>query len=117
MKLQIHELIGPNCITLEDGQVVYERVHPELKAGRSIELDFKDVKLFASPFFNAAVGQLYKDFSSEELNRLLIMRGLTPNGSIVLRKVGENAKVYYSSARAKNVIESVVDRQEQEDGH
>jgi hypothetical protein len=43
------------------------------------------------------------------------MRGLTANGSIVLRKVGENAKVYYSSTRAKNIIESVVDGPEKED--
>jgi hypothetical protein len=109
MNLQIHALIGPNCITLEDGQVVYEIVYPELKAGHQIELDFKDVKLFASPFFNAAIGQLYKDFSSDELNHLLKMHSLTANGSIVLRKVGENAKAYYSSAKAKTAIESAVD--------
>jgi hypothetical protein len=115
MNVQIHSLTGPNCITLEDGQIVYETILPELKAGNRVELDFKGVKLFASPFFNAAIGQLYRDFSSDELNRLLDMRGLTANGEIVLRKVGENAKVYYSSAKAKSVIESVVDSQESED--
>lgn len=115
MNLQILALTGPNCITLEDGQMIYERIFPELKAGHSVELDFKGVKLFASPFFNAAIGQLYKDFSSDDLNRLLDMRGLTANGSIVLRKVGENAKVYYSSTRAKDIIESVVNGQEKED--
>jgi hypothetical protein len=115
MNLQVHALIGPNCITLEDGQVVYDRIYPELKAGHQIELDFKDVKLFASPFFNAAIGQLYKDFSSDELNQRLKMHGLTANGSIVLRKVGENAKVYYSSSRARNAIESVVDSQEKDE--
>jgi hypothetical protein len=32
MNLQIRELVGSNCITLEDGQVVYEKIYPELKA-------------------------------------------------------------------------------------
>jgi hypothetical protein len=112
MNLQIRELVGSNCITLEDGQIVYDKIYPELKAGRAVELDFKDVKLFASPFFNGAIGQLFRDFSSDDLNRRLKMQGLTANGSIVLRKVIENAKVYYSSPQAKNAIESVVDGRE-----
>ena len=112
MNLQIHRLIGPNCITLEDGQAVYERIYPELEQKHTIELDFSNVKLFASPFFNAAIGQLYKDFSSDDLNHLLKMEGLTTNGQIVLRKVAENAKIYYSSAKARSVIESVADEKE-----
>jgi hypothetical protein len=115
MNLQILSLTGPNCITIEDGQIVYEKIFPELKTGNLVQLDFKGVRLFASPFFNAAIGQLYRDFSSDELNRLLEMRELTANGEIVLRKVGENAKVYYSSAKAKSIIGSVVDGQEKED--
>jgi hypothetical protein len=114
MNLQIQRLIGPNCITIEDGLVIYEKILPELKAKRPVELDFADVKLFASPFFNAAIGQLYKDFSSDELNRLLKMRGLTANGSIVLRKVTENAKLYYSSERAKAAVQSALDEKDKE---
>lgn len=93
---------------MDDGLAVYKKIVPELQARQSVELDFSDVKLFASPFFNAAIGQLYKDFSSDDLNNLLRMRGLSANGSIVLRKVTENAKVYYSSAKAKSAVDSAV---------
>jgi hypothetical protein len=112
MNLRIQQLVGPNCITIEDGLAVYKMIFPELQAKCSVELDFSDVKLFASPFFNAAIGQLYKDFSSDDLNNLLKMRGLTANGSIVLRKVTENAKIYYSSERARTAIESIVNTEE-----
>lgn len=115
MNLRIHQLVGSNCITIEDGLAVYQKILPELQAKHTIELDFADVKLFASPFFNAAIGQLYKDFSSDDLNNLLKMRGLTANGSIVLRKVTENAKIYYSSERARSAVELVVNAEEKEE--
>lgn len=115
MNLEVGQLVGPNCITIDDGLVVYEKILPELKAKRQIELDFSTVKLFASPFFNAAIGQLYKDFSSDDLNDLLRMRGLSANGSIVLRKVTENAKVYYTSSRAKSAIDAAVEKEEKEE--
>lgn len=54
-------MIGANCITLDDGQQVYNAIHPELTAGHPVELDFDRVEIFASPFFNAAIGQLLKD--------------------------------------------------------
>ena len=62
MNFSIHQLVGPNCITVEDGQIVYEQIYPELKQNRPVELDFKDVRLFASPFFNAAIGQTIQRF-------------------------------------------------------
>jgi hypothetical protein len=56
------------------------------------------VKIFASPFFNAAVGQLVKDFKPDSLNRLLKVQNLSPLGQDVLKRVIENAKLYFSSS-------------------
>ncbi|MDF5723445.1 MAG: STAS-like domain-containing protein [Rhizonema sp. PD37] len=36
-----------------------------------VELDFGEVDIFASPFFNFAIGQLLRDIKSKDLNRLL----------------------------------------------
>lgn len=57
MRCDIKDLIGENCITLDNGQRVYDQIHPELVAGRSVEVDFTGVSVFASPFFNAAFGR------------------------------------------------------------
>ncbi|MBN4005571.1 MAG: STAS-like domain-containing protein [Nostoc sp. LPT] len=51
-------LIGKNCTTPGDGQKVYALVYPELLAEHQVELDFAGVEIFASPFFNFAIGQL-----------------------------------------------------------
>jgi len=71
MRCDIKDLIGENCITLDNGQRVYDQIHPELVAGRPVEVDFRGVSVCASPFFNAAFGRLLKDLTIEELNRLL----------------------------------------------
>lgn len=97
MKYAVRDIIGENALTLEDGQSVYDRIKTELVNGRPVELDFADVRVFASPFFNAAVGQLLKDFKPEDLNRLLSVSNLIPAGHDVLTRVIENAKQYYSS--------------------
>ena len=96
MKLNIYELVGENCITMEDGQKVYDLIHPELLAGQPVELDFERVDVYASPFFNVAIGQLLRDIKSEDLNRLLKVSNMTSAGLAVLRRVIENSKRYYS---------------------
>ena len=97
MSFQVQNLTGENAITTEDGQAVYDAIQPELAAKHSVELDFDEVTVFASPFFNAAVGQLLKDFCTDDLNRLLTVKNLVPAGHDVLHRVIENAKKYYSS--------------------
>ena len=84
MKFLVRETTDEDAITMDDGQNVHDRIKPELMAGREVELDFDGVSVFASPFFNAAIGQLLKDIDSETLNRLLRIENLNPLGHDVL---------------------------------
>jgi hypothetical protein len=104
MKLDIREIAGPNCITLQDGQILFEKIHPQLKAGKPVELNFTGVRVFASPFFNAAVGQLLKDISPESLNALLKISDLAPVGFDTLKKVIENSREFYSSEENQRAV-------------
>jgi len=97
MKCIVKEIVGENAITLEDGQGVYDRIRPALGRGEAVELDFSDVTVFASPFFNAAVGQLLKDNQPEAIDRLLRVDNLNSVGHDLMRRVIENAQRYYSS--------------------
>ena len=98
MKCIVHEIVGgEDAITFDDGQSVHEQIKPELDANHEVELDFDGVSVFASPFFNAAVGQLLKSTKPEDLNRLLRIINLNSTGYGVLRRVIENAKEYYAS--------------------
>jgi hypothetical protein len=54
----VHETVGVDAITLDDGQSIYERIKPELAAGHEVALDFDGVSVFASPFFNQRPAKL-----------------------------------------------------------
>jgi hypothetical protein len=107
MKYNIHAIVGKNGMTSQDGQEVYNAIYPELKAGHQIELDFAEVQIFASPFFNFAIGHLLKDIQPDALNQLLKISNLNPVGMKILKRVIENSKEYYSNANARKAIEEV----------
>ncbi|MCE9544737.1 MAG: STAS-like domain-containing protein [Planctomycetia bacterium] len=99
---------GGDAITLDDGQRVYGCVHTELAAGHPVELDFAGVSVFASQFFNAALGQLLKDHKPEDLNRLLKILHLSPAGLAVARRVIENSKRYYDEPNYREAQRQVL---------
>lgn len=71
----VAELIeNPSALTREQGSVVYNVIVPLLRNGENITLDFADVESLITPFLNVAIGKLYEDFSSEQLNDQLKYR-------------------------------------------
>lgn len=108
MKIDVHKIIGENCITLEDGQKIFDLIHPELTAGNAVELDFENVTVLASPFLNAAIGRLLKDIKPGNLNRLLKITNLVPTGLAVLRRVIENSKEYYSNPNVRKAVDETL---------
>lgn len=108
MKYEIKSIVGVNCITSDDGDLVYNRIIDELKKPDTIELDFNGVAVFASPFFNSAVARLYKDYSPEMLNKYLNIINLSILGKEVLNRVIENAKKFYSDDKAQNTLSDII---------
>ncbi len=115
MKTSVHNMIGENCITFDDGQQVYDAIHPELAAGHPVELDFDRVEIFASPFFNAAIGQLLKDIEPDNLNRLLLISSLNLNGQNTMRMVIENSKLNYHEKGMRKIIDDIFLEQSREE--
>lgn len=98
--VKVMEISGENAVAQDDGQKVYELVRDRLKSGQELHLDFQGVKIFASPFFNAAVGQLLRDFGTDDLNSRLKFEHLSSVGQEVLKRVIENSKRYFSSSES-----------------
>ena len=111
MKYKIRDLVGENCMTPDDGQKVYDSIHPELVAHHPVELDFTGVDIFASPFFNFAIGQLLKDIQLDKLNLLLKVSHLNPVGMQVIERVIENSKQYYSNENIRKAVDEVLREQ------
>jgi len=96
MTLSIFSVVGsPLCVASNDGQKVYERLAAALKEGRSVILSFHNISTLTSAFLNAAVGQLYGEFSEEQIRALLKVQDMQPDDLALLKRVVETAKLYF----------------------
>jgi hypothetical protein len=114
MNIVVRELVGENAVTLEDGDKIYQTIFPALKSEEKISIDFTGVKVFASPFFNAAIGKLLKDFIPDALNRLISFLNLNPVGSDVLKRVIENSKQFYGNPEIQKAVERTISQKSEE---
>ncbi|NEP11136.1 MAG: STAS-like domain-containing protein [Symploca sp. SIO2C1] len=95
-------------MTTEDGQKVYDLIHPKLLEEQPVELDFTGVEIAAPPFLNFAIGQLLKDIAPESIELLLKVSNLNPLGSRGLKLVIENSKQYYSEPQFRSRVDQVI---------
>lgn len=79
-----------------------------------VTLRFSGSEIFASPFFNSAIGQLLKGFGSDDLDRVVHFENLNTRGQAILRSVIANAKEYYGDPARRRAMDSVLNL-EQED--
>lgn len=105
--VKIAEIVSTDCVTLEDGKKLYETICPMLARGEFIELDFQGVDVYATPFFNAGIGQLFSSFSSKTLHEHLSVQNLDPDGKAVLRRVIDHAREYYTNEEYRNAVTKV----------
>lgn len=108
MTINIHSLVGEYCITLEDGQKVYDIVHPELRAGRAVVVDFRGTKVTTALFLNAAVGQLFEDLPAATVKRLLFVSNLGQVGRATLDLVTRNSVEYFTDLKIRAAVDTVM---------
>jgi hypothetical protein len=104
----VHEITGQYAISFDDGQQLFDLIHPQLLVGQTVELDFEGVTSVSTAFFNVAIGQLLQDISSETLNEKLVIENLSPHGETVLSQVIEYAKPYYSDPAYRQAVDTVM---------
>lgn len=116
MNISIVNLIGGSrCIIKEDGQKVYNEIHPQLLQGKPVILDFTGITQFASPFFNFAIGQLLKDINQEILRTLLDIKNINESGSLIIKRVIENASVYENDIDYRKIFDAILEKQSKDE--
>lgn len=93
---------GTNCITRDDGQKIFEKLVPLLKEGRHVTISFERSRIFVSLFLNAAIGQLYRIFSEEQIREQLQVSDLTNDNLKIIKCVVDNAKKWKKENEEKN---------------
>lgn len=94
--LSVFNLVGSDfCVEAKDGEVVFSAISKALKQGQAVEISFQNVEMLTSAFLNTAIGQLYRDFSEEEIRTLVKVVDMSDVDTALLRRVIETAKLYY----------------------
>lgn len=111
MSIKVFDLSGEFAITTEDGEKLFAQLEEPVQKSQHIELDFANVRVFASPFFNAAVGRLLKDRSARDLLNLISITNLNSVGETVLTRVMENAEQYYRNPTARKALDDLLGKE------
>ena len=73
MKINLASFISAQCASVDDGQVFFKKVYPEIKEGRSVKIDFEEVELILTPFLHHSIGRLLEYFGKETVMEKLIL--------------------------------------------
>lgn len=98
--VRVYDIVGgPLFVSAEDGQRVYEKISPLLRDGHRVVLSFDQVETMISTFLNAAVGQLYGEFSENQIRDLLTVQDMSQEDMLMLKRVVDNAKTYFKNRK------------------
>jgi hypothetical protein len=90
---------GPLCVSTEDGQILHDEIAPYIRGGKPITISFIGVTTLISAFLNAAIGQLYGEFPEDKIRQLLKVKGLEQDDLELLKRVNDNAKIYFKNKK------------------
>jgi hypothetical protein len=111
MNLNVQQLVGGLCMTYDDGEKLHAAYRPAFDRRETIFLDFAGTRIFVSQFFNAAVGQLLKDYGIEEVRSRLKFLNLPAAANAPLRRSVENAERYYRDPQYRDALDRVLAEQ------
>lgn len=109
MKLNVKDTIGNGrCIMGAEGQKIYEQIHPKLKEGEEVTLDFDGISQYTSIFFNRAVGNLFQDIAPDVLENKLHFENINETGSVIVKCIKDNAARYFGDPEYRKAVDRIL---------
>ena len=97
MTIRVIDCIGDRATDMKQGDQIYDLIIDGFHKGEVVHVDFAGMKTILSTFLNNAVGTLYKDYTSEYLDKNLKIDNLCDDDLFILRRVAQRAKDFYSN--------------------
>ena len=73
MNIHLASFISDQCASIDDGQMFFKEIYPEIKEGRSVQVDFDGVELILTPFLHHSIGRLLEYFGKEAVMQKLVL--------------------------------------------
>lgn len=91
------EVGGDSAISVDDGDALFKKIDNALEQGLIVVLDFQNINLIITAFLNAAIGQLYSKYTSEQLKEKLKLENIKSEDVHLFKKIIERAKEYFAN--------------------
>jgi hypothetical protein len=96
-------------VEADDGQKVYEFIKKAFAENRKVVLSFLNIEMLTTAFLNTAVGQLYRDFSEEEIRENFRVANISESGKVILKRVVDTAKLFYKDPDTFQRLQQSID--------
>ena len=96
MKIDVSQIVGKTAVSRESGLKLRDAIDRALASSKRVELDFVQVQVYASPFFNTSVAPYLGKMTFQELKERVSFEHLSPVGKSLLNQVIHNAIDFYS---------------------
>ena len=94
--IRVFEIVGSGlCVASDDGQKVHDQIAIALREGQRLSISFHNVESLTSAFLNTAIGQLYGEFSEEEIRANISVADMSRDDLDLLKRVVDTAKLYF----------------------
>ncbi len=99
-----------SCVEAKDGEKVYPLIKQAINEDFQVKLIFSDIKTLTTAFLNTAIGQIYGEFSEEEVKAHMSVGEISNAQAITLKRVIDTAKQFYNNPDAlQNSINDILD--------
>lgn len=95
--IRVLEQIGDRATDMKQGDRICQLIVEAFQRKEEVIVDFFGVKTVLSTFLNNAIGALYKNYTSEFLNRSLKLENLCEDDLFIVRRVTKRAREFYQN--------------------
>ena len=111
IKISIVRVVGsPFCVSIDDGHLLHDRITRVLDAGNFVELSFDGVKRLTTAFLNASMGQLYNEYTEEQIRQCVRIVEASQDSLRLIKRVVDNAKRFFADpVRAGEQLKKLIE--------
>jgi hypothetical protein len=92
----------------DDAEKLLSVVEPLVEKKEKILLDFTNVKIFTTLFFNNALAKYLVELGPNEYERLFEIKNLSEVGETTYQHSLDNAKEYYAMTKEQRVVQTSI---------
>lgn len=102
--------ICPFALAEDDGGKVYSAIDSALGNNDKVCVDFNQISLFATPFFNTSLGAIILKYGIEKFDKMVEIKNLDDLGKETYQHSRNNAIAFLKSKISKENIADIVEK-------